>query len=129
MELRTFKPEDHPTAVQWWSAQGWPPVPLDCLPPTGLVVEGLCMGFVYKCDGSTMGIMEWVVGNPTADKVERALALDVLIDGLEKLSRELGVKYVFTYTKNERLLNRYKKHGFGETDKNMTHLVKNIWQR
>lgn len=128
MELRAFKIEDHETVCKWWAAQGWPPVPMNCLSPTGLIIEGMCAGWIYKTNGCAMGVLEWIVGNPEADKTQRAAALDLLITGLEKTGKELGIEYILTFTGHQRLLDRYKKHGFKETDKNMTHLVKQVWQ-
>jgi hypothetical protein len=126
MEARQFNVlRDYQTVCGWWEAHGWPQLPTNLLPANGFIVEGLCAGFLYKTD-SAFAILEFVVGNPSSDKIERGEALKVLIERAIESAREQGALVVFTSTEHPSLIEHYQTRGFVVTDKNMTNLVRRI---
>lgn len=130
MEIRKFDPQsDYLKVSAWWEKQGWPSIPLEMLPKTGFIMEdaegGLCAGWLYKTD-SKFAWLEWIVANPARPFELRGRALDVLMLRLVETARSSGFKAVFSSINNERLINRYKKHGFKETEKSMTNMIMRI---
>jgi hypothetical protein len=127
VEIKPLGPFDYAHVSAWWQAQNWPVIPQEMLPSTGLIVESegekLAAGFLYKTD-SKIAWLEFLVGNPESDKMKRRQALDALIQGLCDEARESGFTRIFTSAQHPGLIERYKGHGFMETDKNMTNLVR-----
>lgn len=117
--------KDYPEICSWWTAHGWAPIAEDLLPRTRLVIEGLCAGFLYKTD-SNFAVLEWVVGNPKADKGQRRIALDLLIQGLLKVAKESGFTTVWTQLEHPALIERYENHGFQIGDKNLTGMIRRL---
>lgn len=123
--MEAFVPSHHyDTLCQWWRAHQWEPVPLSALPRTGLVIPGICAGFIYSTD-SDLGWIEWIVSNPESEKVERSKALDTLLEGLKEKAREMGKKVVFSSSNNAGLISRLERSGFQITDRDVTH---GIWR-
>lgn len=129
MKVRGFTEADYTEVAKWWVAHGWQPVPPGSLPIIGMIVESpknkLCAGWIYQTD-SDIAWLEWVVGNPEADKMERSEALDMLVQSLLRAAKERGHSAIFTTLRHERLIERYKKHGFKVTDENMTCMIGRI---
>ena len=54
--------------AKWWRKYNWDPVPIECLPPTGLVAtlndEPIAGGFIYLSDHAKFGFMEYVTADP-----------------------------------------------------------------
>jgi hypothetical protein len=130
MLVRKFDPEtDYPHAVGCWKTQGWPAIPLDLLPKTGVVVESdgvnLAYGWLYLTD-SKMTIMEFIVGNPNVDWKLRDEAIHLVINKLIVEAKERGGRSIFSSVNHKRLMDRYKSHGFIQTDVNMTNFIRNL---
>lgn len=115
--------DNHPKLVEWWTAQGWPPVPMAALPKTGLIVDDCCAGFLYRTD-STFALIEFIIANPKVENERRSKALDTLIEVLTKTAKEAGFVQLFTSTNHQNLIKRYTKHNYVVTDKNVTNLIR-----
>lgn len=121
--------KDYPVLYKWWSEhEGWAPIPQHLLPPLGLIEEDsqtgapLCAGFVYQTLGTPLGWLEWIISDPTSDKIKRGLAVDRLISALKKEAAKVGTTTLFTSSNSQKLIQRYTAHGFKTTDKNVTHM-------
>lgn len=117
-----------PTLMAWFRDYGWhAPEPL--LPPTGFVVTHLgeprAAGWLYNMDGP-VAFMEYIVADPNLTYEERGKALDMLIERLSHYAKEQGYAHVFTVCRHDRLISRYKRHGFVVGDEDMTTLVRNL---
>lgn len=123
--MRKFEDKDYPVVCEWWKGYDWPEIPYTMLPINGLIIDNTCAGFLYQTD-SDLAWIEFIVGNPTIDKNKRAEGLEQLIGGLKDKAKELGFKTVFTATRHERLVDRFKEKGFHISDKNMTHMIGRI---
>jgi hypothetical protein len=117
---------DYEKLTVWWQLHNWPTPPLECLPPTGFIVEhegqDIAAGFLYLTD-SEMCLLEYVVGNPLCDKIVRGNALDLLISTLLAEASYQGRKFVFSSIMHPSLIERYKKHGGIATESNMTNFI------
>ena len=70
-----------------------------------------------------MAWLEWVIGNPNATWQDRGAGLDALISEMKKQCTAKGCPILYAATSHERLSERYRQHGFIETDKGMTHFI------
>lgn len=123
MTVRNYKFSDYEEVARWWKAHDWPALEPRMLSEAGLVVEGLCAGWLYKTD-SCIALLEWVVGNPDADKELRSEALDLLIKTAKNMAKNQGYSLMFTFTSHPALIKRmHEKHAFEITDNKMTNLV------
>lgn len=123
LAARPYLDTDHPTLAKWFTAQEWPTLPKEALPKTGYIVPGYCAGFLYKTD-SSIAMLEWIIANPDTDYKDRAVAINNVIESLVKEAKRSGYSVVFTYTKHERLIDKYLNNNFKITDKDMTHFMR-----
>jgi hypothetical protein len=132
MELvaRSFVKEDYPQLEAWWKLHSWPPVPIEILPPNGIVIEyiqngisrRICAGFLYLTD-TPIAWLEYILANPLCDKLLRDRALDVLIPALLYRAKEVGKSVVFSSVEHPSLIKRYERHGGIKTDSHMTNFI------
>ena len=125
MEVRRYTSSDYSSLETWWKDQNWSSVPEDHLPEYGLIVDGIAAAFLYRTD-SKFALLEFVIANPNSSKEERSEALDLIIDNLLFVAKELGFSTVFTSLEHPKLLERYEKHGFVATDKNVTNMLRRL---
>jgi len=128
--IEAFNSDKHYAEVSnWWKAESWPVVPLDCLSKTGIVVlsDGTpaAAGWVYKTD-SSFCLLEFIVANPEVRREKRSLALTTLLDVSKKVATEFGFRSMFTSVHNESLGKRLEQGGFIATDRNMTNYICNV---
>jgi hypothetical protein len=119
--------EHYDTLCAWWLGNNWPALPPILLPKTGVVIEDYCAGFLYESKDTPVMWMEYIVGNPDADKKWRGEAQDLLIENLVKKARSLGCKMLVVSLYKSRLIERVKKHGFKAHDHEMTNLY-HTWE-
>lgn len=116
--------------VPWWEKHKFPPVHLDYLSRTGIMVSkngiDLYAGFVYYTQ-TAWGLLEFVVSNPSRESVQyKRGALERLVDIASVLSKEKGVKALFISTNNKGFRNQLLKSGFLDGDSDTYQLVKNL---
>lgn len=137
IKVEAFEVARHYKEIEsWWKTQGWDALPPQML-PFGYVAlrenlggreEMLAAAFVIGTDGA-LHVMEWIVGNPSVSYEERGLGIDAVVSACLNHCKERGASAVITTTKHERLIERYKKMGFLETDTGMTHLVIPLYKK
>jgi hypothetical protein len=123
MKVRKFYKEDLGQINGWLEARGWPVLTESVLPRTGFIVDETAVGFLYKTD-SSLCWMEWLVTNPSAPSEHRDKALDGVIEHLTSEAKMWGARAVFTSVSDAGLIERYKKHGFHESETAMTNMIK-----
>jgi len=105
---------DYVTLVKWWNDWEFGVVPMECLPPDGIMVEEegtpVCAGGLYIGEGTQFGFMEWIVTDKQADQRLVHRALKKCIDSIMQLARDRGLKLVYTATKEQALHKRYQKY-------------------
>lgn len=116
--------KDYPLLKSWWEAREFPPANPRFMPPTGLMIssqgEPVCAGFLFKSDANA-AIIGNIVSNPKATGEIRSLALDALLEALAGLAKSEGFGMVCCSTDLPRLMKRFEKHGFVNTDKAVSH--------
>tara|TARA_R110000787_G_scaffold5480_3_gene20058 strand:+ start:3716 stop:4099 length:384 start_codon:yes stop_codon:yes gene_type:complete len=119
MKVRDFTQYDYDTVCRWWEGHSWPAIPECALSDTGFIIDGMCAVWVYSTN-SCFSLVEWVIGNPEADKRKLGPALDLLLDHAVEFAKQDGSILIQTTTKHSGLIRRYKNHGFVEGDSGMT---------
>jgi hypothetical protein len=121
---REYNPEeDYQQLEEWWSAIGWEPFPSKYL-AKGLIVDGICAGFINLGTTSPMGYIWPVVSNPNSNLRERDRALDDMIQGLIDMGKESGCDFIYATTSAPALAKRYqKRHGMYMADDEIVGLL------
>lgn len=123
MHIEKFHPVDWPVLTKFWTHRGLPAVPVEFLPPTGLVVraEGgtlLCGGFLVKSDTKAASLA-FICGNPKVECDLRSEALDLLIYSLVEIAKQSGFTSICAATNVPPLQKRYERLKFKKTDENV----------
>ena len=133
LNIRRLEESDWDTLVSWWDEwPEWTAPPKDFLPDNGkggFMVQNndtpIVAGFLYKTNSKGV-LLEWIISNPNYKEEDRQVAIELLINGAENVSKELGYKYMFSIGRNKHLIETHKKLKW-TVDKNPSHeLIKNI---
>lgn len=81
------------------------------LPDIGFIQDDVACGFLCKTD-SVACFLDPFFTNPKADSEKRNLALDLIIEEVEKKGKDLGFKRSLFITFEESFKDRGKRHGF-----------------
>jgi hypothetical protein len=133
MKFRKYTESDYELLNEWWFNWKWPSIPPEALPKNGIVIEAddnepLCMGFIYSGDACICWL-EWVTANPHVERQERKDSLDLLLQELINLSKDLKFASIFTSLNINRSPGLFKKMlnaGFVKTDENVVHLLRSL---
>lgn len=125
LELRAINLiQDYPLLKSWWETRKFPPANPAFMPPTGILVscegEPICAGFLFKSDANA-AILGNIVSSPTAMGDLRHRALDALLETLVAIAKGEGFGMVCCSTDLPRLMKRFEKHGFAQTDEAVHH--------
>lgn len=130
---RNLKESDWDMLVRWWDAwPNWYTPAKDFLPNNGtggLMVEKdgrpIIAGFIYETNSSSV-LLEWIVSDPEYRDNDRKQAVELLITEAEKLTKNLGYKYMFTIGRNKNLIETHKKLGWTVDDKPSHEITKKL---
>ena len=130
LNIRRLTSEDYSTLVKWWDAwPEWQAPPQTFLPDTGFIVEknniGIVAGYVYITN-SKAALLEWVISNPEYRESDRKDAITLLIQAVERVLTDQGIKHVFTIGRNKHLINLHKKLGWMVDEKPSYEIIKNL---
>ena len=133
LNIRRLEESDWDTLVSWWDKwPEWTAPPKDFLPDNGkggFMVENndtpIVAGFLYKTNSKGV-LLEWIISNPNYKEEDRQVAIELLINGAENVSKELGYKYMFSIGRNKHIIETHKKLKW-RVDKKPSHeLIKPI---
>jgi len=130
LNIRRLTSEDYSTLVKWWDAwPKWQAPPQTFLPDTGFIVEknniGIVAGYVYITN-SKAALLEWIISNPEYRESDRKDAITLLIQAVERVLTDQGIKHVFTIGRNKHLINLHKKLGWMVDEKPSYEIIKNL---
>jgi len=130
LNIRRLNDEDYSTLVRWWDAwPEWQAPPKTFLPDTGFIVEknniGIVAGYVYMTN-SKAALLEWIISNPEYRESDRKDAITLLIQAVERVLSDQGIKHVFTIGRHKSLINLHKKLGWMVDEKPSYEIIKNL---
>jgi hypothetical protein len=128
LNIRRLNDEDYSTLVKWWDAwPNWEAPPKDFLPDTGFIVEknniGIVAGYVYMTN-SKAALLEWIISNPEYRESNRKDAITLLIQAVERVLKDQGIKYIFSIGRNKKLIDTHKELGWQVDEKPSHEIVK-----
>tara|TARA_R100001440_G_scaffold26956_1_gene44350 strand:+ start:7345 stop:7740 length:396 start_codon:yes stop_codon:yes gene_type:complete len=127
--IRRLKKSDYTTISKWWKAWKWPVLPKTFLPDTGFIVEknniGIVSGYVYMTN-SKAALLEWIVSNPEYRESDRKDAITLLIQAVERVLKDQGIKHIFTIGRHKNLINKHKELGWDVDENPSYEIVKNL---
>ena len=123
--------KDYAVLSGWWEQWEFGKVPMECLPPQGIMVEvegkPVCAGGLYVGEGTDFAFMEWIVTDKNADARTVHKCLRLCIDSIMKLAKDRGIKLVYTATKEQALHKRYQKyHDMVLTESNVKTFLRDL---
>lgn len=95
--MRNFYPKDLEDINQWREGHGANIIPDELYPPNGLFEPDIAAAFINFTD-TKIAFIENVVVNPKADKEVRKKTVMQMIEKLENLAYDRGVKYIVAVT-------------------------------
>jgi RimJ/RimL family protein N-acetyltransferase len=118
---------------QWWKDWRWTPPVKDFLPDNGtggfMVYDNgvpVCAGFMYTTNSKVVWC-DWIISNINyKDRQGRKIAIEILIETIENLAKDLGNTFVYALIKNKPLINSYEKLGFTQAASYTTEMIKKI---
>lgn len=130
MNVSRVDVEKFRTVCHWWESHGFPIMLWDKMPGIGLYVSdddgrGICAAWLYRSD-TWLAWLEYVVRNPEQPKDVTDPALDLVINELAKLAKELGFGILLTCTNKDSLGTRFERNAFTKTDSNVSHYVRRL---
>lgn len=127
--IRRLEESDYVTISKWWKAWKWPVLPKTFLPDTGFIVEknniGIVSGYVYMTN-SKAALLEWIVSNPEYRESDRKDAITLLIQAVERVLKDQGIKHVFTIGRHKSLIETHKKLGWNVDENPSYEIIKNL---
>lgn len=127
MYSRFYNKDDYAMFSKWWDDWGWPPIPLEFLPPAGIVIgddDGdICAVFLYLTDTPIVWAENYISSKDAKGK-RRKEAMSMLIKEAQRLSVEMGGKVVMSAVRHDNLASKLEDNGFIVSDKG---LVNYIW--
>ncbi len=119
MKLENFSLDAHKCLLSAWLESHGERVPTDDeMPAIGCVARnergiGVAMGFIRRVEGG-FGHLDGLCTNPESPGSERHEAIDLIVDTLLKAAKEIGLKSVIAWSKDNSTIMRSEKHGFAQ---------------
>ena len=130
--FRRLTEEDYETISKWWKWWRWPVIPRQMLPDdgkSGFIVEKnnipIVSGFLFITN-SKGAKLEWIVSNPKYREDDRKEAIELLINDIEQICRQMGVIYIFSIGRNKHLMETHKKLGWSVDNKPSYEIIKTL---
>ena len=127
--IRRLEESDYETLVKWWKWWQWQAPPKTFLPDTGFLVEkneiGIVACYVYMTN-SKAALLEWIISNPEYRESDRKDAITLLIQAVERVLSDQGIKHVFTMGRHKNLINIHKELGWLVDKKPSYEIIKNL---
>jgi len=133
MNIRKLEESDYKTLEKWWKAWDWPPIQQDFLPENGtggLMVQSkdgtpIVAGFLYMTNSKAV-LLEWIISNPEYRESDRKDAIELLINAVEHVLKDQGIKHIFSIGRNKHLIETHKKLNWIVDNKPSHEIIKNI---
>tara|TARA_B100001287_G_C22667606_1_gene523632 strand:- start:480 stop:968 length:489 start_codon:yes stop_codon:yes gene_type:complete len=122
---------DYDTLVKWWKDWNFGKVPLEVLPPLGIMIENdngpICAAGLYVGTGTKFCIMEWLVKDKNASLKDSHKAIQMCVDQVMELAKENGCTLMYTVTADDALEKRYTRmHGMTLAETGVRTYIKDL---
>lgn len=115
MYAESFNSSNYDDMASWLKARNAYVPKLEDMPAIGAIVcergTPIAAGFLRKCEGN-IALFDGLVTNPDAESYQRNAALDLLVSQLIKTAKELELKGIIGWSRDELVLLRSYRHGF-----------------
>jgi len=101
--VRPYISTDYDTVDSWFKAHGIQGMDQSLLPETGLIVDDVAAGFLYRTD-SSVAFLDSFVTNPEQPQTVRARALQDILEGLTEKAKEVKVRLIIGQPKSAGLI-------------------------
>ena len=75
---------------------------------------------------SKAALLEWIVSNPEYRESDRKDAIMLLIQAVERVLKDQGIKHVFTIGRHKSLIETHKKLGWNVDENPSYEIIKNL---
>lgn len=130
MKIRLFDAaKDYQMVCDWYARWKYAPIPLEVMPPDGLIVSngqydvGAAWLFVTN---ARVALIEGAILNPDVPKEFRKGSHDFIINCMEYLAKEQGCIDMWVICKDRFLTSLCKKNGFTDLEKDFRVLIKRL---
>lgn len=137
IQARLLKNEDYITLVKWWSDSRFTPPGFDYLPQVNGELQGImilddddkeiCAGFIINTTVPKGAMVEYIVANfDIKDRELRKESLNLLINTICEVCKNMGKTFLFTSLKNSGLKNRFEDCGFSVGSQDTCEMIKTL---
>ena len=119
--MRRFEKKDLATLNEWLAGHECPPLSVEAIPLTGLLMENVAAGFLYQTD-SCIAFLENFVSNPSATPRQVSDAVDEITQALLDYAGEIGIKNIVVLTRLGSIEKRAEKFGLKKNPNAYTRL-------
>ena len=132
LDIRVLSDTDYDDIlVGWWEQWGWEAPSKDFLPDDGrggFIVYDLdvpvCAGYMYMTNSKVCWV-DWIISNKEyREKPNRKNAINLLIDTLTNVGKNMGCKYVYALIKHGGLVKTYEELGYLKGDSYTSEMIK-----
>ena len=128
-----YKKEDfdkyYPIVKDWWEKRGWSPIHSSFLSSNGLIIKKdnkyICAAWIY-CTDSLYGIINWVITDNETKGAIKKEAIDLLLEKLEQIGINLGIKLIYTPMSVNSLKKLFMKRNYVPASNNITEFFKKV---
>lgn len=126
MEVRLFKKDkDYPIVLEWWNKYQQTPAPIEFLSDWGVIVsengKPICAIWFYPIVSVKFGLIKSPIANPDTTKEERNMALNLCLNTIHEIAKDLGYTHVLCPSNVEAFKTRLTSIGYVAGDENCTH--------
>lgn len=129
MREERWSPEAHlPMLANWLYRHGKPPHAGDArlYPPTGFVVDGCSVGFLFTTNAPLVGYVDGFVTDPAVPARRRLRATERVVELLAEEAKSLGIELLFASTNVRGLAAIGRRQGFATYGKGFDYLVRKV---
>jgi len=129
--IELFNAGHLPMIREWWKGHKHPDIPIELLPDIGIIYYNpdgmpIACAFLYACNSSPIGWVEWITSNPEASPIESYKGVSNTIEFISQEAQRNGITMLMSTCRQKSLGRVLMKKGFAKTDEDVSHYLKLI---
>lgn len=120
-----IKKNDYQIVENWWNERNQAPAPENFLSDYGVIVHDgeipIAALWMYPIVSAKFSLILSPITNPETTKEQRDEALNLSMDMIHSISKELGFTHTLCLSNVEAFQNRLRSFGYSEGDKDCIH--------